>query len=70
MAPRLSATNSSTSVMVSARECAASESIAEEWLIRPPISFAIAMPRFARPATTTVAVDSLPVSSAGSLART
>jgi hypothetical protein len=47
-------------VIVSASECAASDSIAEEWLMRPPTSLAIAMPRFARPATTTVAVDSLP----------
>ncbi len=46
--------------MVSAIECAASESIAEEWLIRPPTSFAIAMPRLASPATTTVPVDSPP----------
>src|SRR4051794_5118041 len=56
--------------MVSATECAASDSIAEEWLIRPPISLAIAMPRLARPATTTVPVDSLPPSMAESFART
>src|SRR5215203_6391309 len=68
--PRLRATNSRTSVIVSASECAASESMAEEWLIRPPISFAMAIPRFARPATTTVPVDSLPSSSAESFART
>ena len=58
--PRLSATNRNTSVTVSATECAASESIAEEWLIRPPISFATAMARLARPATMTVPVDSPP----------
>src|SRR3954447_7215587 len=58
--PRLSAMNSSTSVIVSARECAASDSIADEWLISPPTSLAIAMPRFATPATTTVPVLSPP----------
>src|SRR3954452_6142534 len=52
--------NSSTSVIVSARECAASDSIADEWLISPPTSLAIAMPRFATPATTTVPVLSPP----------
>src|SRR4051794_25154947 len=49
---------SSTSVTVSARECAASDSIAEEWLISPPISLATAIARFAAPATMTVPVDS------------
>src|SRR4051794_36599482 len=39
--------------------------MAEEWLIRPPISLATAMPRFATPATITVPVDSLPVSDSG-----
>src|SRR4051794_7285449 len=52
--------NSRTSVTVSASECAASDSIAEEWLIRPPTSLATAMPRLASPATTTVPVDSPP----------
>ena len=49
---------------VSASECAASDIIAEEWLIRPPISLATAMARFASPATMTVPVDSPPESSA------
>ena len=40
-------TNSSTSVTVSASECAASDSMAEEPLIRAPTAFAAAMPRFA-----------------------
>src|SRR4051794_41706101 len=34
--------------------------MAEEWLISPPISLAIAMPKLARPATTTVPVLSPP----------
>src|SRR4051812_27440136 len=52
--------NRSTSVIVSASECAASDSMAEEWLIRPPTSLAIAIPRFAAPATITVPVLSPP----------
>ncbi|GIG65121.1 hypothetical protein Pen01_14160 [Phytomonospora endophytica] len=39
---------------VSARECAASESIAEDPLIRPATAFATAMARFIAPASTTV----------------
>src|SRR3954469_8172039 len=62
--PRLSATKRKTSVTVSATECAASDSIADEWLIRPPISLAIAMARLARPATMTVPADSPPESCA------
>src|SRR4051794_41553122 len=50
--------NSSTSVIVSAREWAASLIIAEEWLIRPPTSLAIAIARLAAPARITVPVDS------------
>src|SRR3954451_18740639 len=61
--PRLRATNRKTSVTVSATECAASDIIAEEWLISPPISLATAMARFASPATMTVPVDSPPPSS-------
>lgn len=50
-----------TSVTVSATECAASESIALEPLIRPATSFAAAMPRLAAAATATVNLDSPPV---------
>src|SRR4051812_39681791 len=50
--------NSSTSVIVSASEWAASLIIAEEWLIRPPTSLATAIARLAAPARTTVPVDS------------
>src|SRR3954453_22699759 len=56
--PRLSAMNRKTSVTVSATECAASDSIAEEWLIRPPMNLATAIARLASPATITVPVDS------------
>jgi hypothetical protein len=60
--PLFSATKRKTSVTVSATECAASDSIADEWLMRPPISFATAIARFASPATITVPVDSPPPS--------
>src|SRR3954463_14201901 len=50
--------NRKTSVTVSATECAASDSIAEEWLIRPPMNLATAIARLASPATITVPVDS------------
>src|SRR4051794_23397704 len=50
--------NRKTSVTVSATECAASDSIAEEWLIMPPMNLATAIARLASPATITVPVDS------------
>src|SRR4051812_12400188 len=55
--------NRKTSVTVSATECADSDSIAEEWLIMPPISLATAIARLTSPATITVPVDSPPESS-------
>src|SRR5689334_11675596 len=54
--PRRSATKSSTSVSVSATECAASASTAAEPLSTPATALASAMATFARPATTTVLV--------------
>ena len=54
--PRRSATKSSTSVSVSAKECAASESTAADPLSTPATALATAMARLARPATMTVPV--------------
>src|SRR6476619_5172095 len=53
---RLTATSSSTWFVVSASECTASESMAADPLSRPAIALAIAMPRLAIIATTTVSV--------------
>jgi len=53
-APLRTATNSSTSVVVSAKECADSDSMAAEPLSNPVIALATATPRLANPATTIV----------------
>lgn len=58
-APRRNARYSSTSVVVSATECTASESIAADPEITPAMSLATAMARLAAPATTTVATLSV-----------
>jgi hypothetical protein len=52
--PRRAATTSSTSLTVSPKEWAASESMADDPLSTPASSFARAMPRLAAPATNTV----------------
>jgi hypothetical protein len=51
--PRVTATNSRISVVVSARECAASDSMAAEPLSTPATALVRAMSRFITPATTT-----------------
>jgi hypothetical protein len=52
--PLRTATNSRTSVTVSAAECMASDSIADEPLMRPATSLATPIARLASPATITV----------------